>query len=120
MREASNYTIDMAQAKKIKHKKEREISRKQGTSEVPLFSNFSLEQREFIQEMMFELEQEEFFVLYLRYWKDLGTEDIAKLLNLDESQIKKHLEDGMTNLQEMYLTRFSRWKKNLKARMLQL
>ncbi len=120
MASALNYTIDLIEAKKLKQRKEREIAKKQSAPEAQSIANFSLEQREFIQEMMFDLNQEEFLVLYLRYWRDFNTQDIAKLLNLNEQKIKEYLEDGMTNLQKMYSSSFSKWKENLKARMLQL
>lgn len=115
-----NYTIDLVEAKKLKQRKERELAKKQSVPEAQSTANFSLEQREFIQEVMFDLNQEEFLVLYLRHWRDFNTTDIAKLLNLKEQKIKEYLASGMTNLREMYSTRFSQWKENLKARMLQL
>jgi len=120
MASALNYTIDLVEAKKIKRRKERKSAKKQNVSGAQSIENFSLEQREFITEVMFDLNQEEFLVLYLRHWRDFDTADMAKLLNLDEQKIKQYLEDGMKNLRKMYSTSFSQWKENLKARMLQL
>lgn len=81
---------------------------------------FDTEQREFIKEVMYDLKKEEFLTLYLKFWENFTTEDIAKLLSLPKDNINHHIKSGLGNLRRMYQDMFPQWKENLKNRMAQL
>lgn len=113
-----NYSLNLIEARKLKRKKELELSKKAPAAEDWGGLKFFLEQREFVQEKMFELDLEEFVVLYLMYWKEFDTNEISQLLSLDHTTVKSFLKSGTNDLRKAYTNEFSNWKKNLKERML--
>lgn len=118
MKSVINQVIDTDKLEQLKRIKENERQKRTVSSwkdddEI----NFSLEQREFIQEKMFELETPEFFALYLKYWQGFDDSEIAKLISVEEKRVKRLVEIGLRELRKLYGKEFFKWKKNLGVRM---
>ncbi len=111
--------IKVDEVKKLQAKRQRDLAKKASVRVTNPFANFSMEQREFILESMFDLNLEEFLVLYLRYWREFSIEDISTLLSLKTTKISELVDEGVATLSKMYNKSFLQWRKNLKARMLQ-
>jgi DNA-directed RNA polymerase specialized sigma subunit len=117
MKKRTIYKLNLDQAQKIKNKKLKEMKHKVDPARGFEGFQYSLEQREFIQEKMYDLDTHEFMVLYLKFWKDFTDKEITKLLLISDSTLINIIDDCLRKLRTIYENEFEAWQKNLKIRM---
>ncbi len=77
-------------------------------------TNYSTNQKQFLKEILFDLEINEFLVLYLFYWYNFSIKDLSICLEISEETVEGLIKSGVSELNCSFKSTYKNWIKNLK------